>query len=278
MVRRWNEEKTKRRKSAAVVCTILCAAVAAAVCRKEWAKPALRDKLGEFPPISPRRLGQTKKEGFYLTWDDLRITCLQKIFEIKGDTLTQDSNTQQYIKSMPAAANEAMLILATAGRYIRKCTTLDFGSTDAPKEDFSMGGWNGYDLKRLAPDFYSLEEIYHGGADGYGLYQDYRTEGAGVLLLPEGAGGTFRIWYNAYPPKVTKETPGNTVIELHPEEASMIALYMAGQLYKDDDISIAQIYMNEFMTWLEELKQSGRTADSRNNGNGGGFYSQKGWF
>ena len=88
----------------------------------------------------------------------------------------------------------------------------------------------------------------------------------------------FRIWYNAYPPKVTKEMPGNTVIELHPEEASMIALYMAGQLYKDDDISIAQIYMNEFMTWLEELKQSGRTADSRNNGNGGGFYSQKGWY
>ena len=74
-----------------------------------------------------------------MTWDDLRITCLQKIFEIKGDTLTQDSNTQQYIKSMPAAANEAMLILATAGRYIRKCTTLDFGSTDAPKADFSMG-------------------------------------------------------------------------------------------------------------------------------------------
>ncbi len=183
-----------------------------------------------------------------MTWDDLRITCLQKIFEIKGDTLTQDSNTQQYIKSMPAAANEA------------------------------MGGWNGYDLKRLAPDFYSLEEIYHGGADGYGLYQDYRTEGAGVLLLPEGAGGTFRIWYNAYPPKVTKETPGNTVIELHPEEASMIALYMAGQLYKDDDISIAQIYMNEFMTWLEELKQSGRTADSRNNGNCGGFYSKSGWW
>ncbi len=213
-----------------------------------------------------------------MTWDDLRITCLQKIFEINGDTLTQDSNTQQYIKSMPAAANEAMLILATAGRYIRKCTTLDFGSTDAPKADFSMGGWNGYDLKRLAPDFYSLEEIYHGEADGYGLYQDYRTEGAGVLLLPEGAGGTFRIWYNAYPPKVTKEMPGNTVIELHPEEASMIALYMAGQLYKDDDISIAQIYMNEFMTWLEELKQSGRTADSRNNGNGGGFYSQKGWY
>ena len=106
-----------------------------------------------------------------MTWDDLRITCLQKIFEIKGDTLTQDSNTQQYIKSMPAAANEAMLILATAGRYLRKCVTLDFDCIDRRKPDFSIGGWNGYDLKKIAPDFYSLEEIYHGGVDDYGLYQ-----------------------------------------------------------------------------------------------------------
>lgn len=213
-----------------------------------------------------------------MTWDDLRITCLQKIFEIKGDELTQDSNTQQYIKSMPAAANEAMLILTTVGRYLRKCVTLDFEGEKAPEADFTMGGWSGYDLKKIAPDFYSMGEIYHGNEAGYEPYTSYRTEGAGVLLLPEGVGGAFRIWYNAYPPRVTKDTPGDFEIGLHPEEASMIALYMAGQLYKDDDVSIAQIYMNEFMVWLEELKQSGRTADSRNNGNGGGFYSKKGWY
>lgn len=224
-----------------------------------------------------------------MTWDELRVTCLQKIFEIKGDELTQDSNTQQYIKSMPSAANEAMLILTTAGRYLRKCVTFtskasaseataDLEGEEVPKADFSIGGWNGYDLKKIAPDFYSLEGIYYGNAESYEPYTEYRTEGAGVLLLPKDAEGTFRIWYNAYPPKVTKDTPGDFVIDLHPEEASMIALYMAGQLYKDDDISIAQIYMNEFTAWLEELKQSGRTADSRNNGSGGGFYSKSGWW
>ena len=41
------------------------------------------------------------------------------------------------------------------------------------------------------------------------------------------------------------------------------------QLFKHDDISIAQIYMNEFFEWMERLAESGRKADGRNAGSGG---------
>ena len=52
---------------------------------------------------------------------------------------------------------------------------------------------------------------------------------------------------------------------------------MAGQLYKHDDISIAQIYMNEFFEWMERLAESGRKADGRNAGSGG-WTSVKGYY
>ena len=35
------------------------------------------------------------------TWEELQVTCLQKMFSIDGDVLVVDSNTQPYIKSMP---------------------------------------------------------------------------------------------------------------------------------------------------------------------------------
>ena len=44
---------------------------------------------------------------------------------------------------------------------------------------------------------------------------------------------------------------------------------MAVQLYKQNDISIAQIYMNEFFEWMERLAESGRKKDGRIAGSGG---------
>ena len=55
------------------------------------------------------------------TWKELQETCLRKMFSLDGAELVRDNNTESYMNSMPAAANEAMLILATAGRYWQKC-------------------------------------------------------------------------------------------------------------------------------------------------------------
>ena len=55
----------------------------------------------------------------------------------------------------------------------------------------------------------------------------------------------------------------------------MVALYMAGELYKEDDAQLAQIYMNEFSAWLEEVKMSGNRANVNRNGSGK-WVSEKG--
>ncbi len=237
------------------------------------------------------------------TWEELQVTCLQKIFSIDGDVLVTDSNTQPYIKSMPAAASEAMLLLSTAGRAFQKCLTLvQHGMTaeETPKESAEdagtdgdtgeageteetvnyqerIGGWIAYNLKGMTGDFYALDEVRLDDGEKYEAFTGYRMEGSAILLLPASQKGTFRIWYEAYPPRITKDTPADFVIDLHPEEVSMIALYMAGQLYKDDDVSIAQIYMNEWATWLEELKESAKRVKSRNR-RSGSWSSVKGWY
>lgn len=228
------------------------------------------------------------------TWKELQETCLRKMFSLDGRELVRDSSTNPYLHSMPSAANEAMRILATTGRYWKKCLTIRQGDEDATdmeeasslaeetqdvsaKAKFQLGAYNAYDLAELTGDFYSMREVMLSNGGNYGKCE-YRMEGDELLLLPAGMEGEFRIWYHAYPPKITAETADDFEIGLPPEVASMIALYMAGQLYKDDDISIAQIYMNEFMTWLEELKASAARANSRNAGNGGSWTSVKGYY
>lgn len=236
-----------------------------------------------------------------VTWEELQVICLQKMFSIDGDVLVVDSNTQPYIKSMPAAASEAMLLLSTAGRAFQKCLTLvqqgtsteeaaaapaeEAGTDEETTEDTEetpnyrekLGSWIAYDLKGMTGDFYALDEVRLDDGEDYEAFKGYRMEGSAILLLPASQKGTFRIWYEAYPPRITKDTSADFVIDLHPEEVSMIALYMAGQLYKDDEISIAQIYMNEWATWLEELKESAKRAKSRNR-RSGSWSSVKGWY
>ena len=207
------------------------------------------------------------------TWDNLRIACLQKMFSLDDATLVRSSTTTPYINMMPAAANEAMLILATVGRQFQKCFSLEQGKVE-PTETF--GCWSAYDLKGLIDDFYTLNEIFRGSDGSYEKFKNFRLEGERYLLLPAEADGVFRIWYEAYPMKITAETSGDTVIDLHPEAALMVPLYMAGQLYKDDDLNIAQTYMNEWAVWLEGVKESAKRAKGLNKTNGG-WTSTTGW-
>ncbi len=210
------------------------------------------------------------------TWKELQENCLRKLFSLDGAALVRDSNTNAYLNSMPAAANEAMRILTTIGRYWRKCVTITQGGEEETPPTLRLGAYKGYDLPTLAGNFYCIREVRLAASESYAPYPAYQMEGDGLLLLPAGQEGEFRVWYDAYPPVLTLETPDDFVIDLPDEVAGLIPLYMAGQLYKDDDISIAQIYMNEFTAWLEELKQSAARASGRNTGSG--WTSVKNWY
>ena len=114
-------------------------------------------------------------------------------------------------------------------------------------------------LTELVPDFYQLApaELYSLGANGndYIVADGYFQEADKTLVIPRDKQGTFIIHYRAYPQQITLDTPDDTVLELDPEVAALIPLYMASQLYKDDDNSIATVYRNEFQVAFEALSQ-----------------------
>lgn len=57
-----------------------------------------------------------------ITWKDIKYTTLQKMFSVTGSqtTIPNDSATMEYVNAMPAACNEALDLLATAGKFIIK--------------------------------------------------------------------------------------------------------------------------------------------------------------
>ena len=56
------------------------------------------------------------------TWKDIKYATLQKMFSISGSStvLPNDSANMEYINAMPQACNEALQLLATAGKFIIK--------------------------------------------------------------------------------------------------------------------------------------------------------------
>ena len=45
-----------------------------------------------------------------MTWKDVKLATLQKMFSADGGTLVEDETTKDYLAGMPQAANEALAL------------------------------------------------------------------------------------------------------------------------------------------------------------------------
>ena len=294
------------------------------------------------------------------TWKDIKFTTLQKMFSITGSLteIPNDSATQEYVNAMPAACNEALELLSTAGKFIIKefqyinypfdnllgkdtfntitlvngtkvyeidgaksyyfriagvpdSCKLFIGGVESVDFEVDSDGFTAYkgnipytgseedttvqlvivasspvnianvcfydckfnsddkvpqyekyvrlNLSELLPDFYQLApaELYSLGytSNDYIVADQYFQEADKTLVIPREKEGTFIIHYRAYPQQITLETPDDEELALDPEVAALIPLYMASQLYKDDDNAIASVYRNEFEVGRDALTQ-----------------------
>lgn len=100
-----------------------------------------------------------------------------------------------------------------------------------------------YNLKTLLSDFYRLvrdEVIY----EGSGLGTEYYWESDSVLVL-KGA-GEWTVYYYAYPQEITYETTDDTEMELDPEVAALLPVYIASQLIEDEDSNMAYYFLQQY--------------------------------
>lgn len=321
------------------------------------------------------------------TWKDIKLATLQKMFSSNGTTISADSSTAEYIYAMPQAANEALQLLATAGKFIvktheivlkpcanligdaagfknysisgaedvltfagSKChsiylriqghatVTISYPYVENEEEleysesiEINSQGYQTvkrildnpdnntvtvtissdypanvknvalyaekfevtydeednpvydsvpdyerfikYHMDKIVDDFYQLYEIYYEGESKpyYLQVSSYYQEADKTLVLQRSEPGTYTVYYKAYPQQITLETSDDYELSLDPEVATLLPLYMASQLYKDDDNSISTVYRNEFEVAFDRLSQKANAPHKEE------FVSESGW-
>ena len=132
-----------------------------------------------------------------------------------------------------------------------------------------------YNLKELIPDFYQIYagKVYveRNGSPRYLASSEYYTEANDTIVFRSDRPGLYTVYYKKYAQEITKTTPDDYVLPLDPEVAAIIPLYIASQLYKDDDNGIATTYRNEFETAFDRLKQKVEVPDREE------FSGESGW-
>lgn len=199
-----------------------------------------------------------------MTWGECKLAALQTMFANEGKTINADDGNQEYLDAMPGKANEALQQICTVGRPLLKrfSVVVAEGAEEAATEEkltlpaaelrykLTMRdycpGW-----RCLQPDLLMLDA---GGI--YGRAEDYSLEGDDVLVIPGDLQGEYTVWYAAYPKTITNSTEDAEELDLPPEAAVLVPLYIAGELYKDDDLSMATMFRNEFEDGLGKLQQS----------------------
>lgn len=131
-----------------------------------------------------------------------------------------------------------------------------------------------YYMPDLVDDFFQLDVqgiFYTGAYSDYIQVSEFYQEGDKTLILPYNMVGSFTVYYLAYPPYFSAETEDEYELPLAPEVVALMPLYMASQLYKDDDNGIATSYRNEFEVAFERLKNSANRSTIKE------FTSISGW-
>lgn len=173
-----------------------------------------------------------------MTWGDIQLAVLHKLFVSDGQTILVNDSTSPYIAAMPLAANEGLMLLAACGKYIPKTI-----------ETETAEGVTDLSLKELAENFLSLREneVFLNGR-----HTDSYTLIGGERMLLYGI-GKWIISYNTYPQKITQATDKDYVLDVPEDAAVLLPLYIAAELYKDEDPQTAAIYRNEFEAGREAL-------------------------
>ena len=200
------------------------------------------------------------------TWGDIVIATCRKLF-LNNDAITvadlhdliDDRNYSTYINMAPDVMNELMVILNN--RVLINIDTITIKLDDANLEKYLINDNSAFvfDIKEYMKDneidnYLYTEVIQHTyikrdnllfeEQDGK-LYIDKRFIDRNSLALT--------IKYRIIPERFTTTTPWNTLIDLPYNICSIVPLYLASELYKDDDISMSTAYRNQFEAELDYI-------------------------
>ena len=179
-----------------------------------------------------------------MNWGQIQIESLKKMFlnndELVADKLNEyktDKKYKTYLYAMPQACNEAINYITENGKSLVKEYKLK-------KKDK-----NKYNLPQQVPNFKRLYQIVYDGSNR----PDWYIEGNNILVINNWKDGDITIYYEAYHDLITSNTASSFSLDLDNQMIVLIPLYIAAELYKDDDVQLATMYMNEFVTNVSNI-------------------------
>lgn len=198
-----------------------------------------------------------------MTWGECKLIALQTMFSNEGAALAEDDSNQDYIYAMPGKANEALLQITNdaVGRPLLKKFTIavtEGAAEEAGADKLTIpacDGWISVNMGVYCPLWKKVngQDIYVQSAGGRPeLAEDWEVQGESELLLP-GSAAVYTVWYQAYPEKVTGATEDSADLGLSADAAALVPLYIAAELYKEDELAMATMFRNEFEDGLEKM-------------------------
>lgn len=125
-----------------------------------------------------------------------------------------------------------------------------------------------YDLSTLITDFYKIITVNYEDTYGVSKYtSNFIIEGDNTLIIDAKSNGNFIITYCAFPDKIISTTLDTYVFKTPVEMVALLPLYIASELYKDDDIQLSTIYRNQFEIGLQTIVKTDQPMEFDNNSN-----------
>lgn len=175
-----------------------------------------------------------------MTWGEIQIESLKKMF-LNNESLSvnklsdymNEKKYKTYLYAMPQACNEAI-------NFIVSKLGSNESTFELEKEDTIY-----YDLSKKIEGFRMIKGIYSK------MPVSWKILNKNTITIDNWQGEKILVSYEVKPTIINSDTDTNFVIEIASEYANLIPLYIAGELYKDDDLTLSTMYMNEFMTLVD---------------------------
>lgn len=182
-----------------------------------------------------------------MTWGEIQIESLKKMFLNNDDLSIEELESYKtnkkyktYLFAMPQAFNEAIRYISNLEPIIKSY------ELEVDQER--------YNLKELISDYKCLENVISN--------KKWEMETEDVIKFDKES-GTVIIYYESNPILVDSTTSYETTFDINKDCLQYVPLYIAGELYKDDDLTLSTVYMNEFMNNINLI--TGRTKNVINN-------------
>ena len=183
--------------------------------------------------------------GMY--WNDFKTAVLGKVFAAKhGNISATSKNNLDYVVMMPQAANEGLAIIGNTARWPRRNVQIS-----VEKKDKSQS----FNIEDITTDFKRV-----GGLEVYLLdEEDVPSPLYGVsiaanrLVIPAGVSGNIVWYYDAAYEHIRDDVKDRTYLDVDDDILPLLVLYVASQIYMDDDLSTALNWRNQFESALATI-------------------------